>query len=220
MRKMLRFLLIFTVLVGAILLTGNIIKTSNAASDETLKDEKTDLPTNSGAGPEKIHLNLNVNEEYLALVSNQSEGMAEGNQEKFGKDINKSSINVHFTDFKSILTQENREDFEVSTKGVIKSPNGNFNFTGQGFVYKVKLSNGEWIYSGSFEGSFKNKVKDETFTISMRHNSETKESDVVFVSGVIGDSGVLPFGKPFLFEDELAEIEDIIRQVDEAGGES
>lgn len=46
--------------------------------------------------------------------------------------------------------------------------------------------------------------------LTLRHNPETDESDVVMTSGLLGNTGILPFGQPFLMEDRLDEIQAII----------
>lgn len=164
-----------------------------------------------------LHFNLKVNTEYLRLLNSSNQELVEGNNNKFGGDLGKSSINIHVEDLKLLQTTSKKEEYEANTKGVIKSITGNYNFNGSGMLYKIKLSTGEWVYSGSFEGTFKNKSNEENFLITIRYNPDTEESDIVFVSGLLGNTGILPFGQPFIMEDELAEIQAITVQTEENG---
>lgn len=209
MKKFFRISVTFVLLFAVVLTVGNLLMDNNGLVNDADEIKVAASPDSEGR-LDKIHLNLDVNEEYLDLVNTQSEELSQGTENKFGGNGKNSSINVHFTDFKPFEVIEGRESYEGFTKGVIKTPDGNFNFNGEGLIYKVKLQNGEWIYSGSFEGGFKNKIKDETFTISIRYNSETEESDITFVSGLLGDTGILPFGQPFLFQEEIEEINNIL----------
>lgn len=162
----------------------------------------------------KILLNLDLNEYYMNLISEKSSELSKGNGEKFGKDILKSKLNIQIYDFQ--LTEElaKREHYEAKVKGVIKAPTGNFNFEGDGDINKVMLDSNKEIYSGSFKGNVKNIKGDDVVTISFRYNPKTKESDVTVVSGFVGDTGILPFGSPFLYEEDLVEIREIIESRD------
>lgn len=151
------------------------------------------------------------------MLNSSNQELVEGNNNKFGGDLGKSSINIHVEDLKLLQMTSKKEEYEANTKGVIKSITGNYNFNGSGMLYKIKLSNGEWVYSGSFEGIFKNKSNEENFVITIRYNPDTEESDIVFVSGLLGNTGILPFGQPFIMEDELAEIQAITVQTEENG---
>lgn len=158
---------------------------------------------------EKIHLNLDLNEEYLNLVSEKSEKLVEGNDEKFGKDTKKSKIDLQITDLSEVQSHSNFIEYNTNLKGHIKTPSGNFNFTGTGELFLTQIFEDKWIYTGSYVGTIKNKKGEETLNISLRYDPETKESDVVVVSGVVYESGILPFGKPFLFDKDLNEIDRI-----------
>lgn len=156
------------------------------------------------------HFNLQINSEYLAMLKNKNQELVAGNNQKFGGDMSKSSINLHVEVPNATYADNNRKEYQATTKGVVKSISGNFNFNGIGTLHKIRLSNGEWIYSGMFEGNFKNRKDEETFTLTLRYNPETEESDVVFVSGLLGNTGILPFGQPFLMEEELDEIQNTV----------
>ena len=158
----------------------------------------------------KLHLNLPVNNEYLTMLNNNNQELVAGNNQKFGGDLSKSSINLHIEDLNATYEDNNRVEYEATTKGVVKAISGNYNFNGTGTLHKVRLSNGEWIYSGMFVGSINNQKGEETFTLTLRYNPTTDESDVVFVSGLLGNTGILPFGQPFLMEEKLVEIQNII----------
>ncbi|MEZ7171726.1 hypothetical protein [Sporosarcina sp. OR05] len=157
----------------------------------------------------KLHFNLSVNNEYLTMLHNRNQELVAGNKEKFGEDMSKSSIDLH-VDLKTTYANDEREEYEAAVKGVVKSVAGDNNFNGAGTLHKVKLSNNEWIYSGSFEGTSTTQNGEETFMLTLRYNPATEESDVVFTSGLLGNTGILPFGQPFLMEDQLDEIQAII----------
>lgn len=55
------------------------------------------------------------------MLNNSSRVLVEGNRNKFGGDLGQSSINIHIKDFKILQTTNNKEVFEASTNGVIKS---------------------------------------------------------------------------------------------------
>ncbi|KAA0957598.1 hypothetical protein ACQKDD_17840 [Planococcus kocurii] len=216
---MLKKFFYFTVLCLFIAGASSFLLYESKDADAEIQEitQKTDLKQGDNEkNPEKLLFNLNLNETYYDLVIASGGELGKGNANKFGGDIKKSSINISVDNMELVEENENKKLYNANTSGVIKSPTGNFNFSGKGEIYKVKLSTGDWVYSGSFEGDFKNKATNETFTISMRHNIDSGEVDVVFVSGVLGDTGVLPFGKPFLLDDKIIEIEETIRQVDES----
>ena len=165
---------------------------------------------------QKLHFNLGINTETLDFINNNYQEISEANQTKIGKTIEKSSINIQFFDVEKAsensLLEDDFDVYSTKTKGVIKTTEGNFNFEGSGDLYRVALSNNEIIYSSHLSGSFKNKKAEEEFTISMRYNPSTEQIDINFVSGVLGDSAILPFGKAFLTESQAIEIEEIIRK--------
>lgn len=157
---------------------------------------------------EKYHFNVDVNKEYLDLIQTQSPNLLEEGNNKFGGDLSKSSLNVHFTDFEeAIRINENTFKQDSNFKGVVKTISGNFNFSGSGTMYTFELSNGELIKVGEYKGDIKNKKSDDTFTLSIRFNPKTDEVDIVGVSGLAGDGlATLPFGNPFLYDNDLDEI--------------
>lgn len=163
----------------------------------------------------KLHFNLGINKQALEFFM-QNEEYAKPLENKIGRSLEKSSINIQFYDFKrtteKTLETNNLEEYSNFAKGVIKTPEGNFNFQGHGDLYLVKLESGEVIYQSTIDGNFKNKKSDENFSISMRYNPNTEDIDISFVSGLIGDSAILSFGTPFISDAEFNEIADKIRQ--------
>lgn len=198
-------------ITGLLLLIGFVLiylefgasneKTQNANTSKS--EDHVDVQAN------KLHFYLPVNNEYLTMLHNRNQELVTGNKEKFGEDMSKSSIDLHI-DLKTTYAKDEREEYEATVKGFVKSVDGDNNFNGTGTLHKVKLSNKEWIYSGFFEGSSTTQNGKETFMLTLRHNPETDESDVVMTSGLLGNTGILPFGKPFLMEDRLDEIQAII----------
>lgn len=164
----------------------------------------------------KLHFNLGIDTHVLEFFERENKSIAEANTKKMGNGLEKSSINVHFFDFKNTegttLAEKNYEEFDAKTKGVIKTPEGNFNFESDGYLHVVKLSDEQTIYSGRFKGNFKNKQTEEAFFLTMRFNPETEQIDVSFTSGVIGDNAILSFGKSFITDAQFNEIEETIRR--------
>lgn len=155
---------------------------------------------------DKYNFSLKLNEEYLNLVNSKSSELSKGNNEKFGGDISKSSIDVQLFDLEETVKEEKNIEYSSGFKGVIKTLNGNFAFEGAGYLNKFTISEDREIYTGNYEGKIKNKKGTDTLTLSLRFDPETEETDIVVVSGVMGDTGILPFGQPFLFDKELNEI--------------
>lgn len=207
----------FFILLSAFWISVEFSVKTEAVEDKQPQTVQKNASKAENSIPKNLHFNLKVNTEYLELINNSSQELVEGNSNKFGGDLGKSSINIHIKDFRILQTTNNKEEYEASTKGVIKSITGNYNFNGTGMMYKIKLSTGEWVYSGSFEGTFKNKSNEENFVITIRYNPNTEESDIVFASGLLGNTGILPFGQPFIMEEELAEIQAITVQTEESG---
>lgn len=171
-----------------------------------------------GYNPEnKLHLKLAINEENLTFLKSHSGDIAADNNNKFGGDVSKSSLDIQIYDLVELLTEDELESYTANIKGVVKTNEGNFNFIGEGELFKTQITEVGWVYTGSFEGEIRNKKGNETVNISLRHNPETDESDVVVVGGVVGNTGVLPYGQPFLYDNHLTEIKEKINRDREGG---
>lgn len=160
----------------------------------------------------KILVNTDINERYLESFKVNNEELVKENDRKFGKDINKSSLNIQVF---NLVEVENKTDitfYDAEIKGVIKSPTGNFNIKGTGDLQKLKLSNEKWIYNGDFEGEVINKIGTDTVTLSFLYDPETKETSIGLTSGLLGDIALLPFGQSFLSKQEIIELDEIIRK--------
>lgn len=164
----------------------------------------------------ELHFNLGIDTHVLEFFERENKSIGEANTNKMGFGLEKSSMNVYFFDFKNIeattLAEKNYEEFDAKTKGVMRTPEGNFNFESDGYLHVVKLSDEQTIYSGRFKGNFKNKQTEEAFFLTMRFNPETEQIDVSFTSGVIGDNAILSFGKSFITDAQFNEIEETIRR--------
>lgn len=158
----------------------------------------------------QLHFNLKLNEDYLKLVERKSPELSKGNANKFGGDITKSSLDVQFFDIVEIEKKENNISYESQIKGVIKTSSGNFNFKGDGDLNELTLSDGSQLFVGNYEAIIKNKQGENILTLSLRYDPNTEEIDIVVVSGVVGDTGILPFGQPFLLDDKLNEITELL----------
>ncbi|WP_342528738.1 hypothetical protein MKY84_06400 [Chryseomicrobium sp. FSL W7-1435] len=153
---------------------------------------------------EKINLTF-----YEDLKTNQTD-LIEFNNEKFGRDLDKSSINFKINDL--IVRQENSRFTELSAtgQGVLHLPEGNFDFNFEGMVYKVTLSNGKVILSGGLEGDIVNKAGEDKININLLYDYSTEKVYLGVTNGHHGELAALPFGNSKLSLDEINEINSLI----------
>lgn len=152
---------------------------------------------------EKLHFNLSLNEEYLDMVQSKNSDFKKDTDEKFGSNTKETKINLSIDNIVEVKSFSDFTENTADAKGVIKTPSGNFAFRSTGLLYKMILSDNKTIYYGDFQGTINNKVKEDVVNISMRYNPDTEETDISFVSGIVYETAILPFGNPFLFDDDL-----------------
>lgn len=153
---------------------------------------------------EKVNLGF-----YEDLEANQPD-LIEFNSRKFGGDLEKSSINFKINDL--VVKQENADFTELNAKGqgVLHLPEGNFNFTFEGMVYEVPLSNGKVILSGGLEGEIVNKAGEDTISINLLYDYTSEKVYLGVTNGHHGELAALPFGNSKLSLDEINELNSVI----------
>lgn len=161
---------------------------------------------------EKIIFDLEINKEDLDLFQNSDHPVVKNNDQLFGTAVEESSLQmtIHLSKRKTAYKTDKLIDYRARVNGKIINKKTPIEFTAEETISLITLKDGRQIYIGHLTGKPTKDSKGVThMTISFRKDANSDDVDVSINVGIIGNSSLLLFGKPFLLDEEIYEYQDI-----------
>ncbi|MGR6541716.1 hypothetical protein [Paenibacillus tundrae] len=154
---------------------------------------------------QKIKLDADANVEALNALTNNP--ILKENDKKFNKLEKKSNIKIQLTLEDQQSISNNLVDYKANVKGNIKLDKA-YPFEGDGNLQLYNFD-GREVYYGAIDLKMKNIKGNDEGVLSLRYEPKTDKLDISITSGAMGDTAMIPFGKPFLTLDDLNQIDQI-----------